>query len=159
MERAIDLAEAADFAVKVVLFQDVKDAAEAVQKNPDILKTAIAAARPAMQFYFEKYLPKPGDLDYSRREELRALRLVYSKLKGVARHVARSFWLGERLQRAGVAKRILTEEMERIEIRADASRKIDTKEESTNSTPYLKKYSRRELIGEQLLGLAVARNN
>lgn len=159
MERAIDLAESSDFNVKVVLLSDVKDPAEAVQKDPNILREGIKHACPAAQFYFEKYLPKSGLLDYSRRDELRALRTVLTKLKAIASPVARGFWVSELSRRTGVAEKVLLEEMERIEIRHGDFGKENTGEEDANQTLHLKKYSRRELIGERLLGIAVAKNN
>jgi len=159
MERAIDLAESSDFNVKVVVLDDVKDPAEAVQKDPKILSEGIAHARPAMQFYFDKYLPKSGLLDYSRREELRALRVVLGKLKVIASPVARNSWLNELSRRTGVAEKVLTEEMERIEVRKEVSGTANEGGENSNQDFHIKKYSRRELIGERLLGMAVARNN
>ena len=159
MERAIDLAESSDFNVKVVVLDDVKDPAEAVQKDPKILSEGIVHARPAMQFYFDKYLPKSGLLDYSRREELRALRVVLGKLKVIASPVARNSWLNELSRRTGVAEKVLTEEMERIEVRKEVSGTANEGGENSNQDFHIKKYSRRELIGERLLGMAVARNN
>ncbi len=159
MERAIDLAESGDFNVKVVLLANVKDPAEAVQKDPKLLREGILHASPAMQFYFGKYLPTSGLLDYSQREELRALRIVLGKLKIIASPVARNFWLSELSRRTGVAEKALVEEMERIEARQGVSGTANEGEESANQNIPLKKYSRRERCGERLLGVALARGN
>ena len=56
-ERAIDLAEASDFSVKIAIVQGFKDAAEAAQADPENVRRTIAAAIPAPEFYFKKYLP------------------------------------------------------------------------------------------------------
>ncbi len=154
-ERAIDLAEQNDFSVKVAVLVDAKDPAEAVQKNPAMLHEAIKGAVPAPQFYVNKYLPGKGVLDYSRREELSALRVVLGKFKDIASPVARNFWLKELSDRTGVAERILTEEMDRIESSRDLRR-----ESAEQSAPEIqaRRPSRRELIGERLLGVAIARN-
>ena len=159
MERAIDLAESNDFGVKIVEIEGAKDPAEAVQKDPKILQDAIQRAKPAMEFYFDKYLPKGGILDYSRREELRALRIVIGKLKTIASPVSRNFWLNSLSRRTGVAEKVLAEEMERITPSAPDSKKSDEAAEDGNIDAHLKKYSRRELIGERLMGVGVARND
>ncbi len=159
MERAIDLSESNDFNVKIALLAGVKDPAEAVQKDPGILREGIAHACPAMQFYFEKYLPTSGLLDYSRREELRALRVVLGKVKIIASPVTRSYWLSELSRRTGIAERVLAEELERIEVRQGALATANEGKENADQTFHFKKYSRRELIGERLLGMAVAKNN
>ncbi len=160
MERAIDLAESNDFNVKIVLLSGVKDPAEAVQKDPKILTEGIANAVPAMQFYFGKYLPTSGVIDYSRREELRALRLVLSKLKAIASPVARGHWLSELSRRTGVAEKTLTEEMERIEAPREIAGKGDSSEVATEvALTAVKKYSRQELIGGRLLGVAVTKGD
>lgn len=108
-ERAIDLAEANDFTVRVATFKDFKDAADAVQADPANVASAIAAAVPAPVFYFEKYLPKdPAAL--KTREGLHNLRIILGKLKNIASPVDRSFWFKELVTRTGIAERTLEEE-------------------------------------------------
>ena len=55
-ERAIDLAEASDFSVKVATFRDFKDAAEAAKADPLNVGHTLSAAVSAPLFYFKKYL-------------------------------------------------------------------------------------------------------
>src|SRR6185369_15382006 len=67
-ERAIDLAEAEDFSVKVATFANLKnpdgtpanfkDAAEAAQADPENVRRVVESAMPAPEFYFAKYLPR-----------------------------------------------------------------------------------------------------
>lgn len=155
-ERAIDLAEANDFSVKVVVFDKLKDPAEAVEKGPDILQKLIQEAVPAPQFYFNKYLQAETLPGYSSRESLRSLRLVLAKLKNIASPVERSFWLKELAGRTGIDEKILIEEAEKIDTsKTEFAKKIGDVEAEKNA-PNSRRSSRRELIGERLLRAAVA---
>lgn len=78
-ERAIDLAEANDFSVKVATFADFKDPAEAAEAGAENLTKAIKEAVPAMAFYLDKYLEKGNSADYSSRRGLHNVRLVLGK--------------------------------------------------------------------------------
>jgi DNA primase len=151
-ERAIDLAEANDFTVKVAVMKDFKDAADAAQANPENVKKAIAAAVPAPLFYFEKYLPS-DPIALKSRDGLRKLRVVLAKIKNIASPVERSFWLQDLSKRTGVNERTLQEESEKanpVGIPVTAP-----KEEETAK----RQVPRQELISEQLLAAALAKGN
>lgn len=95
-ERAIDLAEANDFSVKIAMIEvpgapagSIKDAADAVKADPESMKRAVAHAIPAPEFYFKKYLPQgssPAEVmvKLRTREGLQKLRLILAKLRRMA---------------------------------------------------------------------------
>jgi DNA primase len=152
-ERAIDLAEANDFTVKVATFKDFKDAADAVQADPKNVAKAIAGAVPAPAFYFEKYLPA-DPMEFKKREGLQKLRVVLAKLKNIASPVERGFWLKELATRTGVAEKTLQEESEKanaVGIPIAAPKKED--EASKRQVP------RQQLICEELFSAALAKND
>jgi len=151
-ERAIDLAEANDFAVKVAVLKDFKDAADAVQADPENVKNAIAAAVPAPLFYFEKYLPKdPGEI--KNRDGVRKLRTVLAKLKAIASPVERGFWLKELSTRTGVSETTLREESEKANTSGIPVAK--TKDEEIQK----RQVARQELITEELFSAALTKND
>ncbi|MDO8536985.1 MAG: DNA primase [bacterium] len=158
-ERAIDLAEASDFSVKVVKFDEFKDPAEAAQAGAGKLLTAVKAAVPAPQFYFEKYLPFGSTPDYTRRSGIKNLRVALAKVKNIASPVEKSFWLKELAKRTGVEERILTEEMDHVPAPNSSLVKTIAENVDEDAHAHVKKSSRRELIGEQLLRAAVAKND
>ncbi len=151
-ERAIDLAESFDFNVKVVVLKDFKDPAEAVEKDPAGLLTAITKAIPAPEFYFERYLPKGAD--YSSRGMLQSLRVVLGKIKNIQSAVSREFWLKQLSKRVGISEKTLAEESEGL-----AAKSSGNKEESDSNTIEERKISRRELLSERLISAALQRNN
>lgn len=150
-ERAIDLAEMNDFEVRVAIFNKFKDPAEAAQNNPEYLARVIEEAKPATEFYFEKYLPNKF-FEVNNRENLRNLRIVLGKIKNLVSPVERSFWLRKLSERVHIDEKVLAEEAEKIETKL-----TETKED--NVSLKVRSLTRRELIGEELLGAAIALDN
>ena len=153
-ERAIDLAEASDFGVKVVSFSKFKDPAEAAEVGAGELTTAMASAVEAPIFYFDRYLPRVAGSDFHERKALKNLRLVLAKIKNISSPVARSFWINELGKRAGISEKILIEEAEKLQPVSDRTRAVE--EESKAPARIL---TRRELVGERLLQAAAADGN
>lgn len=152
-ERAIALAETNDFSVKIATFVDFKDAADAAQADPaNVLKT-FAAAVPAPEFYFKKYLPTDAAV-LSSRDGLLKLRAVLRKLKDLASPVERDFWMKELSRRTGVSGKVLEEEAEKISVSVmpDHSKKTEEIE------PTKKPATRRDIIVERMLAAALSRN-
>ena len=87
-ERAIDLAQTEDFQVKVVTLDGVKDPAEAAQKNAAGFKRAVAGAKPAVEFYFARYIPD-GTVLIAERAGLERIRAVLRKIKTIKSHYAK----------------------------------------------------------------------
>ncbi|MDP3948721.1 MAG: DNA primase [bacterium] len=144
-ERAIDLAEAADFGIKVATFHDYKDPADAVLSDKEYFFKTIENAKPAMEFYFEKYLPN-GRLNVSDRDNFRNLKAVLEKLRNIASPVLKSFWLKELSKRTGVNELTLSEEMERA-----APKKTFGAEAPTEQAIESRKFSRREMLAQRCL--------
>lgn len=154
-ERAIDLAEAGDCEVKVVTLGKFKDPAEAAEKDPSYLTKALAAARPAMEFYFDRYLPE-GKLDPAKREHLTNLRAVLRKIRNVASPVEQNFWLTKLSERTGIGESILAAEAERA---ADGAARTREEEAPEGDEAWTKGISRRALIGQRLLSHAFAQGD
>lgn len=158
-ERAIDLAEANDFNVKVALFEGFKDPAEAVQHDPAAFKKSVASAVPAPEFYFERYLknftssrPHMARLspDFKRN-----LRVVLAKIKNMASAVERSLWLKELGRRTGIEEKALLEESEAL---TSAGKETFPRKEAQDDGGSKKYFSRRELLSQHLLAVAAASN-
>ncbi len=160
-ERAIDLAEANDFTVKVAVFKDFKDAADAVQADPLNVKRVIETAVPAPLFYFDKYLPK-DPLALKTREGLRGLRAVLGKLKSIASPVERSFWFTDLAKRTGIAERTLEEEAEKTAVAGGAAAVRAAQGGAggeTDGEAAKREVRRQELIFEELASAALAKND
>jgi len=151
-ERAIDLAEANDFSVKIATFKDFKDAADAAKADPENVRKTIAAAVQAPIFYFAKYLPDdPAEL--KTRDGLHKLRAVLGKLKVIASPVERSFWFAELAKRTGINERTLQEEAEKA---ATVGIPVGARKEEEVAK---RQISRQDRLCEQLLVAAFAKND
>jgi len=162
MERAIDLAGAADMAVKVLPleFPDLKDPADVVKAKPGLIKEILGKAEPAMKFYFRLYLQKSGMDSVELKKSSRA---VLEKIKGLASPVERAYWMRELATRTGIEEKFLHEEMGQIKTamkqepayRTGRSRSMNQEIKDGGVTS--KAQSRKELMGERLLSLAMAK--
>jgi DNA primase len=160
-ERAIDLAGAHDFNVKLLILKDFKDPAEAVEKSPGILAELVDNTTPAMEFYFARYLGEISNLksQISKIEfsDLKKnLRIILAKIKNLASPVERAHWLKELSLKTGIDERALAEEMTALksEIRNAFLRSKPPEEQFETITR-----TRRELIAQRLIGLAMLREN
>ncbi len=144
-ERAIDLAEANDFGVKVALFRDYKDPADAAISDKKYFFEVIEGAKPAAEFYFEKYLPG-GEFSVRNRDDFKNLRIVLEKIGNIGSPVLKSFWLKELSKRVGVNELTLAEEMERKIVA-----KKDEREGNNDTNIIAKKFSRWEVLSQRCL--------
>ena len=168
-ERAIDLAEANDFAVKVATYRGFKDAAEAAKADPANVQGTVAAAVSAPLFYFEKFLPPvsaSGALSdpsaLQSRDGLNKLRTVLLKLRNIASPVERDFWMKELAKRTGVNEATLKDEAEKsaaTQQYAPARALAVMNGDSQGEQVLKRQVSRQELIVEDLFAVALARND
>jgi len=148
-ERAIDLAENMDFNIRVVVFKDFKDAAEAAQADPSNLAKAISEAIPAQRFYFKKYLASPDSFSSGNRENLNNLRIVLNKIKNIASPVEQSFWMKELSAHVGISEKTLSEESEKLAVQAE--RALPNQASQTKEAAPPPNFSRRAIVSQRLL--------
>ena len=178
-ERAIDLAEANDFTVKVATFAglpgkdgapgDFKDAADAAFADPKNIERVVAAAVPAPEFYFAKYLPHDpvtgvvNTTAIATREGIQHLRAILAKLRNIASPVERDYWMKELAKRTGVKEKTLEEEMEKAGGAAfattSAATRNSTDENGNGSAGAKHETSRQERIAEILMSAAVSKGD
>jgi DNA primase len=150
--RAIDLAEASDFSVKVATIEGFKDAADAAKADPGNVRRTIEAAVPAPEFYFKKYLPSDRAA-FATPEGLRNLRAVLQKLRTIASPVQQEFWFKKLAGLTGVAEKTLEEESRKTE-----GEQVFVPVSATEEVPK-RQVARAELLFEELVSIALAKNN
>ncbi len=153
LERAIDLAAAYDFNVKVLnLPKDYKDPAEMAEKNPEGLKKTVASAEEAMEFYFRRYLPDKENLEIGDSEK--GIKAILAKMKIIGSSTKRDFWIKKLSKKTLIKEEILAEEMDKIKSADNSSAAPETEPEAKEKT----KVSRQDLISGRLLSLISANN-
>ncbi|MCL4404975.1 DNA primase [Patescibacteria group bacterium] len=151
-ERAIDLANAADFNVAVVSWGKFKDPGEAAAEEPGFTGQAVASAEPAMEYYLDRYLKGTNTLNRKKH-----IQLLLQKVRGIASKIEQSDWLKELSHRTGIREEQLMEEMARLPedssgISPDRFAAAPGADESM-----LKPSSRRELLAQRVLSLIYMR--
>lgn len=153
-ERAIDLTAQFDFETKVLMLPDkAKDPAEIVEDEPGKLAKLIAEARPAMEFYFEKYLKHGHD-----KKNIRAVLL---KIKSLPSALDRNLALKALGERTGFSEKDLAEEMEQLKPTVSAGIKKETTNAAVisavpDSLPDLSRYG---MIAGNIIALAISKND
>ncbi len=156
-ERSIDLAQNQDFSVKLLILEDYKDPAEAVKNKPGILNKLIEKSKPAMEFYFGRYLPKNSEFRIKNSEfdfgNLKNnIRIVLSKIKILASPIERQHWLRELALKTRIKEEALAEEMEQLKILNYESRIMNYG--AINQSPdNLITKSRIDLIAQKIVGI------
>jgi DNA primase len=151
-ERAIDLTHQFDFDTKVLLLPEpMKDPADVVEKTPGMLAELIKSALPAMQFYLERYL--------ANGQGKKQIREVLQKIKKLSSALDRNVWIRALGERVGFSEKDLIEEMEQI--KAEVVPAPRETAQPTQSEPVQLPHvnTRRGMITENLLGLAISKNN
>ncbi len=133
------------------MLKNAKDPAEAAERDPEAFRASVEKAKPAPEFYFDRYLPQ--SFNYSNRDDLRNLRVVLSKIKQMVSPVEKSFWLKELSKRVRIEEKAIFEEMEKAETGKSES---SEKKEPERIEP--RSFSRRELISQRLLSTLIQSN-
>lgn len=160
-ERSIDLAGANDFNVKLLLLKGYKDPAEAVEKQPGLITNLLKDAKPAMEFYFGRYLPQNSKVQNPNTKLdigsfKKNLRIILAKIRNLMSPVERSHWLKELSERTNINETALAEETEQLNI---SSKFQDPRFKKIPNTEPMIRNSRRTLIAERLLSLVMARDS
>lgn len=151
IERAIDLAGAHDFEVKVArLPKGTKDPADYVAANPGKLINRLAEAVPAMGFYFERYLsdgfPKKN------------IQIVLQKIRTLTSAIDRARELKALSELVGISELDLREEFDRLAIVKNSQEDYKVSGGS-DIPPGTSIKDRRSLLSESLIRLAIMNND
>ncbi|MEK7641348.1 MAG: DNA primase [Patescibacteria group bacterium] len=155
-ERTIDMANSADFAVKVLKVAPeltVKDPADIAQAQPGMMAKLVAEAVPAMEYLLEKY--QISNIKYQNlgSEVLKKnVRAVLAKVKNISSAVERDYWLKEISNRVGIDIPVLQEEAAAIpEARLPVA---DSQQEEAPRSP-APNLPRKDLIGQRIITLVM----
>jgi len=144
-ERSIDLAEAADFEVRVAILPS-KDPADLVREKPGLLAQLTERAQPAMEYYFSRYLTGPAEI-YQKKN---SIRLVLGKIRNVLSPVARSQWLKKMADLTDIEERVLEEELTQLKYQ-----KTPPPAAVPEAAAHSIKLSRYELIAQEIVSSTI----
>ncbi|MDO8466935.1 MAG: DNA primase [bacterium] len=151
-ERTIDLANAADFSIKVLSVPadlGVKDPADIAQANPGMMVKLVSEAKPAMEYLISQHQISNRSDTLVWKKNVRAL---LSRLRVIASPVERSHWLKIISDQSGVAQTTLEEEM--LNIKDEAPKFTDSAVEPAEKAK-LPQLSRKDLISQRTISLVL----
>jgi len=151
-ERSIDLAGAHDFVVYLLSLGEFADPAEAAIRQPGFISQALQTAKPAMSYYFDRYLEPENLREIESKKS--AIRFLLGKLANLSSSIERSHWVRELAHRTAVPEKELLEELEKMRLGLAGPSK-----EAAEITPRKLNLTRRELIALRLLSLIVLKND
>jgi hypothetical protein len=128
---------------------NLKDPADVAKEKPGMLSELIKTAKPAMEYYFYKYLlKKEGEVDFQKIKK--NLRTVLSKIKSLTSPIEKNHWIKELGNISKLEESVLMEEMENIKEVQNSSFILEEGLEILEQ-----EFSRRDLICQRLIGLAM----
>ncbi|MCL5004844.1 MAG: DNA primase [Patescibacteria group bacterium] len=157
-ERSIDLAQNRDFSVRLLILEDYKDPADAVKHKPGILEKLAQKAKPAMEFYFNRYLQSADKrgLNADKRGNISDLknniRVVLAKIKNLASPIERQYWLHELALKTRVKEEALNEEMGQLKIPNYKTQITNINTDNAQNNKIIPE-TRMELLAQKLIGL------
>ena len=159
-ERSVDLANNADFNVKILMLKDFKDPAEAVLNSSGAVAALVVSAKQVMEFYFDRYLNMTNDKRQTTNDKIdigdlkKKIRIILMKIQNLASPVEQIHWLKELANKAKTSESSLIEELARLKIAT-----ISRQEEQIIETAVEPRQTRKELIAERLLTLALIKDS
>ncbi|MFA6973278.1 MAG: DNA primase [Parcubacteria group bacterium] len=146
-KKSIKLCFVQDVAVQVVTLPAGKDAAELAQKDPAQLLAAVAQAKDAMEYFFEKIFSK---YDKNKVEDKKIIAAeLLDMISNIASAIGKSHWLKELSGELNTSEAVLTDMLKQANLKERVTNK------SSNSVTE-KAYVPREKVAtltEDLIGL------
>lgn len=144
-KRSLELAAEFNLQRKVLLLSSGKDPADAVRENPQMFLTAIAEARPLMEYYFEE-AEKRHDIRSVQGKKNAGL-FFLPHVRMLTNEIERSHWIQKFAELVSVPEFSVRQELEKIKRDALFHKK------SENAPFAAEKKSRRELLERHALSL------
>ena len=159
-ERAIDLCAQFDFDVRILAMPSpYKDPGEVVEKRPGLLAELMGKAKPAMDFYFDKYLGSGADKKMNKK----SVKAVLGKIKKLSSTFERGKWIKELSERSefSLSEKDLTQEMDEIKVEEPKQAEAAAPLHGLPPEKVLirKPASRHEMLAENLVSLAAAKGD
>ncbi len=151
-ERTIDLANAADFSVKVLAVPSdlgVKDPADIAKANPGMMAKLVADAQPAMEYLIGQYQVSDKSDALKWKKNVRA---VLSRVRAIASPIERSRWLKIVSDQSGIGPTALEEEMQNLK---DEAPKFSDENIQPGEKTKLPQLSRKDLISQRIVSLVL----
>ena len=152
-ERGMAAAQAAEMNIKVIEVPSGKDPDECIKNNPESWRQAVEAAKPMMQYYFDKTFAKLNLKDYEGQS--RAIKIILPVMAKFGSKTEQDFWLKKFSQAVDAKENSLREKLSEIIKKqhqtASPARLAGLPAEEVSQL----KPNREQMLSELLLALAI----
>lgn len=142
-KRAIDMALAEEFNIKVITVPSGKDPADFILEHPDKWEDQIKNARGFMEFYFDNVLSKNNSETAEGKKDIS--KILLSQIKKIKNRVEQSHWISLLSQKLKIKPDVLEEEIAKI--KTDNFSELDNAREVAMG---IKQKSKEELLCERI---------
>jgi len=147
-KRGIELAQAQEFEVKVVVLPEGKDPADAILKDVKIWEESLKSAKSIMDFYFETTFSKFDKKTPEGKKEISGILLPV--IKRIPNKIVQSHWTSKLAEKLETKEVYVEEEMEKVKPE-EYSAALGIEPEEVKNLPVK---TRREMLEERLVVLA-----
>lgn len=152
-KRAIDMALADDFNIKVITVPSGKDPADFILEHPDGWIEQIKKSKNFMDFYFDSILSKNDAGSAQGKKEIS--KILLTQIKKVKNKVEQSHWLGLLAQKLQVKKDLLEEELAKVK-----NDDFDLRNHDAGNKPAVsEKKQKPEMLGERMAACILRENH
>ncbi len=150
-ERAIETAQARDFNIKILTLPEGKDAADFVKENPGRFRQIAEAAKPIMEYYFERAFKNIAANNIKNPEIIKSIsNYLLPKIMRIYHPVERAHWISNLAEKLKIKENYLEEETKKLKTRIKPAAGKAPIADFINKN---KTMSRKEILAERLIGL------
>lgn len=143
-KRSLALASQFEFARRIAVIPSGKDPADTVQENPEAWRTAVAEAKPVVEFYFEKMVR--AENRETAEGKKRISQTLLPLVAELADEIEKAHWVRELAERLSVAEEAIWKELRKKAAVSAGAAAIQPAEKS--AAP-----SRRDLLEDRFLAV------
>lgn len=152
-KRGIDLAQAADFEVKVITMEAEKDPADIISQNPAKWQEAVDNSKEIMAFYFDSAISKFDKEQPQGKKQI--AKALLPAIKKVPNHILQSHWINKLANLLRVSEEAISQELKRViekpvPVFPKSAQPSQTIQKSTKPS------TRQELLEAKVLSLVLA---
>lgn len=146
-QRSADLCFQKGLNVHVVALKEGKDAADAVQKDPQQLIDAITQSVPAMEYFFTEIAKR---FDKSQPEGKKSIaQNLLERINNISNHIEKSHWMKKLAQELEVEEKVIFDVLKSA---AQGAHRFEQREEVAEETPFKRRF---DLIREKIGGIVM----
>lgn len=157
-DRGIKEVLAQEMNLKIIVLSSGKDPDECLKNNPEEFKTAVASAKPMLEYYFEKV---SAGLDLAKLDNKRDVSAkMFAMIDLVVNRMEQGYWLKRLSEELGFSETDTREEFVKWQskhgvLKTDNSRNIKNSENKPKNEQVIPEMNREDKLAELLMSLLV----